>query len=873
MKNGIDNPFKDDGSVVLTEPVPEYTYEKPLKKGKGYKLAGVRDFHGLTISVEHNKGGIRKGVDKDGHEWETKMHYAYGGIRNTKGADGEYVDVYIGDDTDSSLVFIVHQNDPVTHNYDEDKCMIQFSSAEEAKKAYLKQYDRPGFFGSMDQVTVEEFIQMLKDHKGVKLKKSMTISPDELMKAYNSASTMTVTGTDCTFKEFLKPFLEYIQKIGGSGHSFSIVVDPDDSENRKVFGFDGDGADRIDTIKVVTPTEKSGVDFLEVKGLLSLYKVSVRSPESLLKQKVSERSPKSLLKVSKGLADELEQEGAYVEGQPKVFTAEQVQQGIRVEMEHTDDVEIAKQIAYDHLAENPDYYSYLEGMEEEMERRDSLGKAKQDDKFELVMREFKKGTLHSSDGKIVTDREQALAIAYSESGMSKSGVKMKMKMKMILRKSGDESKFKKYKKALLDFLQGDMKKSRGYSTGTIREWQGKNYKKMASGKWMRVYAGGQKDRGMDQAVKNTIKKIEKATTMEELVDIVRNSQSRFKGAGGYTAEVVKDLMGMARGTEAGKKTGKGEDSTLKQKVEAARKKHGDKWATMSDDEKDEAIGADLLASDDKSYVKIRSDTPGNEKWTVSKGGKKFDVNKTKNGWRVAESGGGAPSILGSKFADSPEEAVSKHVEGSERRKKKTGENKSDKDPSVSDKIKAEYSITVNGKVIKVQVAPMDNPPAGKTVVATISSQSKSEIESGLAKYAKGDTEFYVSKTDGKVYTAKVLRNVKSKSGDKKEKDTEDKSKVDYDKFKSSPKAKKEYKEWMGKFNEAVKGITDAKEAQSILGKLTGIPTHVSEKFRAEYGVTGGTTYDAVKTFLEKKKDVKKSMPDTETKPLSEQLNW
>lgn len=36
------------------------------------------------------------------------------------------------------------------------------------------------------------------------------------------------------------------------------------------------------------------------------------------------------------------------------------------------------------------------------------------DKFATVMREFWRGTLHSGDGRIVTDVEQAKAIAYSE---------------------------------------------------------------------------------------------------------------------------------------------------------------------------------------------------------------------------------------------------------------------------------------------------------------------------------------------------------------------------------------------------------------------------------------------------------------------------
>jgi len=33
--------------------------------------------------------------------------------------------------------------------------------------------------------------------------------------------------------------------------------------------------------------------------------------------------------------------------------------GIKVELEHTDDIYIAREIAMDHLAEDPDYYNKL----------------------------------------------------------------------------------------------------------------------------------------------------------------------------------------------------------------------------------------------------------------------------------------------------------------------------------------------------------------------------------------------------------------------------------------------------------------------------------------------------------------------------------
>ena len=40
-------------------------------------------------------------------------------------------------------------------------------------------------------------------------------------------------------------------------------------------------------------------------------------------------------------------------------------------------------------------------------------------KMETVMKEYKRGTLHSGSGKTVSNRKQAIAIGLSESGMSK----------------------------------------------------------------------------------------------------------------------------------------------------------------------------------------------------------------------------------------------------------------------------------------------------------------------------------------------------------------------------------------------------------------------------------------------------------------------
>lgn len=49
----------------------------------------------------------------------------------------------------------------------------------------------------------------------------------------------------------------------------------------------------------------------------------------------------------------------------EMFNKRQLAMGIRVEMEHTGDREIAKRIAKDHLMEIPDYYTRLHKMESE----------------------------------------------------------------------------------------------------------------------------------------------------------------------------------------------------------------------------------------------------------------------------------------------------------------------------------------------------------------------------------------------------------------------------------------------------------------------------------------------------------------------------
>lgn len=170
---GVDTPSdKTPGYIDRINELYGGTVQKSLT-WSGYELQDRYNFAGLKISIENKKGTTRSGKDKDGHEWHTFMHYDYGYIRGTEGTDGDHLDCFIGGNENAKNVYIIHQNDPMTNEYDEDKCMLGFDSKEDAKAAYLRHYDRPGFLGSMVTMSVEEF----KDYVLAKKNHGERISP------------------------------------------------------------------------------------------------------------------------------------------------------------------------------------------------------------------------------------------------------------------------------------------------------------------------------------------------------------------------------------------------------------------------------------------------------------------------------------------------------------------------------------------------------------------------------------------------------------------------------------------------------------------------------------------------------------------------
>ena len=112
---------------------------------------GQVEWNGLRISIETPRGHWRIGKKPDGKLWFTKMRDPYGYFQRRAGYDGDSLDVFIGPRLRSPWVFVINQVDPKTGRFDEHKCVIGCSTAEEARRIYLRNYepDWRGYGGSV----------------------------------------------------------------------------------------------------------------------------------------------------------------------------------------------------------------------------------------------------------------------------------------------------------------------------------------------------------------------------------------------------------------------------------------------------------------------------------------------------------------------------------------------------------------------------------------------------------------------------------------------------------------------------------------------------------------------------------------------------
>ena len=129
------------------------------KEAGNYKKGHV-NILGFNISIENPKGTYRSGRDRSGKEWRTLMHNDYGYFTRTLGKDGDAVDVFIGPNLNSDKIYPIDQY--VDGKFDETKVMLGFDTPEEAKKAYLSNYEKDWKgFKYITEIGIDEFKEWL----------------------------------------------------------------------------------------------------------------------------------------------------------------------------------------------------------------------------------------------------------------------------------------------------------------------------------------------------------------------------------------------------------------------------------------------------------------------------------------------------------------------------------------------------------------------------------------------------------------------------------------------------------------------------------------------------------------------------------------
>lgn len=163
MLKGIPSP----SSVTLLPP--------PTPNRRTYPFVARIDFQGIPIAVENLQGTRRFGVDANGTPWEIEMGAHYGEVWGwgTVGTDGDKLDIYVLPDETAPDAFIIDQLHPDTGEFDEQKIIVGARTQKEALELYHRQYDRPGFFGGIQRVTIERLKEMLQDKalRGKRLEK------------------------------------------------------------------------------------------------------------------------------------------------------------------------------------------------------------------------------------------------------------------------------------------------------------------------------------------------------------------------------------------------------------------------------------------------------------------------------------------------------------------------------------------------------------------------------------------------------------------------------------------------------------------------------------------------------------------------------
>jgi hypothetical protein len=134
--------FEAKANESATSPKNDLPEPTQAQKEAGNYKKGKAQFQGIDIVIENPKGSVRTGEDAEtGEKWSTTMKSHYGDIVKTKGADGDKLDIFIGENYDAENAYIIDQVKK-DGSFDEHKIMLGFDSKAKAEKGYLVNYDK-----------------------------------------------------------------------------------------------------------------------------------------------------------------------------------------------------------------------------------------------------------------------------------------------------------------------------------------------------------------------------------------------------------------------------------------------------------------------------------------------------------------------------------------------------------------------------------------------------------------------------------------------------------------------------------------------------------------------------------------------------------
>lgn len=116
------------------------------------------DYQGIALAIDRPQGTVFGGTDANGNPYSVTQQDDYGFIVGVVGDDGEEYDVYVGASALAASVYVVRQLK--SGQYDEQKAMLGYDSAEQAEALY-RAHTAPAMFGGMFAVSIAEFKRQL----------------------------------------------------------------------------------------------------------------------------------------------------------------------------------------------------------------------------------------------------------------------------------------------------------------------------------------------------------------------------------------------------------------------------------------------------------------------------------------------------------------------------------------------------------------------------------------------------------------------------------------------------------------------------------------------------------------------------------------